>query len=290
MSKPAIPVCTERRSLIAALGLAAIPLALPRIARAGDALQKGARLRLAVVPQLTPVEMYRNWQPLVEALEQAGLPCELIIHPSIAMFEREFEQGTADVVFLNPYHMVMANRAHGYLPLLRDERPLEGLLLVLRDSPVQRVEDLQGQRISFPAPNALGASLYVRAMLARKGVAFDAHYASNHRNAIRQVLAGDSASAGVVRATYEMEPPEVSQAMRVLYATPAIAPHPLAAHPRVPVAVRQALTRTLLAFAREPQRLPMLTAIQMPKPTTADYVRDYAPLSHLGLGKYVIKQ
>ena len=289
MSERGIPVCPKRRSLLAALGLAVVPLALAPITRAAEPTRPGKRLRLAVVPQLTPVEMYRNWQPLVEALEKAGLPCELIIHPSIAVFEREFEQGMADVVFLNPYHMVMAHRTHGYQPLLRDQRPLEGLLLVLRDAPVQRTEELRGQRISFPAPNALGASLYIRAMLDRKGVGFDAHYAANHRNAIRQVLTGDSAAAGVVRATYEMEPPEVTQALRVLYATPAIAPHPLAVHPRVPAAVRQALTRTLLALAREPQHQPMMAAIQMPQPITADYTRDYAPLSHLGLEKFVVK-
>lgn len=277
-----LPAGLSRRSLLGALGLVASVLA--------RAAGPGTRLRLAVVPQFTPVEMYRNWQPLVEFLERAGLPCELVIHPSIAVFEREFEQGLADLIYLNPYHMVMARRAHGYQPLLRDQRPLEGLLLVQRDAPVQRVEDLRGQRISFPAPNALGASLYIRAMLAHKGVDFEAHYASNHRNAIRQVLAGDSIATGVVRATYELEPTEVSQALRVLYSTPAIAPHPLAVHPRVSAAVRRTLVTTLQTLAGDPQQRALIKAVQMPAPVVADYTRDYAPLSKLGLEKFVIKQ
>lgn len=277
-----LPPGLSRRSLLGALGLVASGLA--------RAAGPGTRLRLAVVPQLTPVEMYRNWQPLVEFLERAGLPCELVIHPSIAVFEREFERGLADLIYLNPYHMVMARRAHGYQPLLRDQRPLEGLLLVQRDASVQRVEDLRGQRISFPAPNALGASLYIRAMLAHKGVDFEAHYASNHRNAIRQVLAGDSIATGVVRATYELEPPEVSQALRVLYSTPAIAPHPLAVHPRVSAAVRRTLVATLQMLARDPQQHTLIKAVQMPAPVVADYARDYAPLNKLGLEKFVIKQ
>lgn len=272
----------SRRSVLGALGLIAGGIS--------SGARATSRLRLAVVPQLTPVEMYRNWQPLVEILERAGVPCELVVHPSIASFEQEFDKGLADLAYLNPYHMVMAHRTHGYQPLLRDQKPLEGLLLVLRDAPAQRIEDLRGGRISFPAPNALGASLYIRAILAQKKVDFSAHYAANHRNALRQVLAGDSIAAGAVRATYEMEPPEVSQALRVLYTTPAIAPHPLAVHPRVPVTVRQNLTSTLMALARDPQQQAMMKAVQMHQPVAADYTRDYAPLGQLGLERLVIKQ
>ena len=247
------------------------------------------RWRLAVVPQLTPVEMYGNWQPLVEALARAGISCELVIHPTIALFEREFLDGRADLVFLNPYHMVMARHAHGYLPLLRDQRPLEGLVLVSRDAPARSLKDLQGARISFPAPNALGASLYVRAVLAEENVSYQPHYAGNHRNAIRQVLAGDSLAAGVVRATYDLEPADVSQALRVLYTTPAIAPHPIAAHPRVPPAVRQQLLDVLYGLARDSRQRGLLQAVQMPEPVAADYRRDYAPLGRLGLERFVVR-
>lgn len=283
----------SRRDLLASLGLATVSLAAGRQVGAAEEAPGARRtrpLRLAVVPQLTPVEMYRNWQPIVEALGRQGLNCELVIHPSIAAFEREFEQGAADLLYLNPYHMVMAHNAHGYQPLLRDRRPLEGLLLVPRESPARTLVDLRGQRISFPAPNALGASLYIRAVLARQGVAFEAHYAGNHRNAIRQVLAGDSAAAGLVRSTYELESEQVRQELRVLYATPAIASHPLAAHPRMPVNLRTRLATTLLALARDPRTHPLMQALQMPEPVAADYEADYAPLGRLGLEKFVVKQ
>lgn len=279
----------SRRELLASLGWAALSLASGGGAAAGEASPATGRLRLAVVPQLTPVEMYRNWQPMVEALARQGLNCDLVIHPSIAAFEREFEQGSADLVYLNPYHMVMAHRAHRYQPLLRDRRPLEGLLLVPRDGPTRTLADLRGQRISFPAPNALGASLYIRAVLARQGVPFEAHYAGNHRNAVRQVLAGDSAAAGLVRSTYELESAPVRQALRVLYATPAIASHPLAAHPRVPADMRTTLATTLQALARDPRTHALMQALQMPEPGAADYEADYAPLDRLGLEKFVVK-
>ncbi len=280
----------SRRELLASLGWAALSLASGGGAAAGEAGPATGRLRLAVVPQLTPVEMYRNWQPLVDALEHRGLACDLVIRQSIATFEQEFEHGAADLVYLNPYHMVMAHRAHRYQPLLRNRTPLEGLLLVPQDSAARTLADLRGQRISFPAPNALGASLYIRAVLARQGVTFQAHYAGNHRNAIRQVLAGDSAAAGLVRATYELESAAVRQGLRILYATPAIASHPLAAHPRVSPKVRANLVATLLDVARTAGSHTLMQSVQMSEPVAADYETDYAPLGQLGLDKFVVKQ
>ena len=257
---------------------------------AGSICAAAPRWRLAVVPQLTPVEMYGNWQPLVEALDRAGIACELVIHPTIALFEREFLEGGADLLYLNPYHMVMARNTHGYISLLRDQRPLEGLLLVAKDAPVRTLKDLQGSRISFPAPNALGASLYIRATLEGENIPYQPHYAGNHRNAIRQVLAGDSVAAGLVRATYELEPPDVRQALRVVYNTPAIAPHPIAVHPRVPPALRQQLIDFVLALARDPHHRGLLQAVQMPEPVVADYRRDYAQLGRMGLERFVVRQ
>ncbi len=245
--------------------------------------------RLAVVPQLTPVEMYNAWTPVVEALAQADVPCELVVHPSIARFEQEFRDGGADIVFLNPYHMVMARQAHGYVPLLHDAKPLVGVLVVRQDSPYTTLAQLRDQRIAFPAPNALAASLYIRAALDREHrVRHETWYAMNHRNAIRQVLTGDAAAAGVVRTTLALEPESVRQSLRVLYTTPALAPHPIAVHPRVPGAVRQRLREALLAMAADPARKPLLQAIQMPNPVPADYERDYAGLNRLGLNRYVV--
>jgi phosphonate transport system substrate-binding protein len=246
-------------------------------------------LRLSVVPQLTSVEMSRAWDPIVEALTAAGIPCELKLHSSIEKFEQEFRQALADIVFLNPYHMVMANRAHRYEPLLHDARPLEGVLVVLADGPVREVARLKDHRISFPAPNAFAASLYIRAILERKyNLDFETHYAMNHKNAVRQVLTGDSAAAGVVRTTLEKEPPEVLQRLRVLYTTPALPPHPIAVHPRIPSSMRAKIVDTLLALASDPAQRSLMAAIQMPQPVRAVYARDYEPLNRLHIEKFVV--
>jgi phosphonate transport system substrate-binding protein len=251
----------------------------------------GRPLRLAVVPQLTPVEMYANWSPLVDHLRERELPCELIIYPSIADFETEFLQGKADVVYLNPYHMVMAHKARGYLPVLRSGNPLQGVLVVHKDSGIRTVEQLKQQRISFPAPNALAASLYIRAILDRDyRLPYEQHFAKNHRNAVRQVMVGDSAAAGVVLTTLELEPPEIRRELKVIYTTPQMAAHPLAVHPRVSPERRSLLVRQLKAMAADSQLTKLVDEVMLTRLTDAQYDRDYAALNRLGLERYVIRE
>jgi phosphonate transport system substrate-binding protein len=247
--------------------------------------------RLGVVPQLTPLETTQRWAPVTQVLGQAGIPCQLVVFSSIALFEAAFLKGDLDFAYLNPYHMVMARRAQRYEALLRDRRPLEGVVLVRRDSPVEKPEQLGGARISFPSPNAFAASLYIRAALERQyKVAFQTHYAGTHRNAVRQVLAGDSVAACAVKTTLEQEPPEVRNQLRVIYTTPALAPHPLAAHPRIPQGIRNTLVEALTSLAQTSATQPLMAGIQMPNPIRADYTAEYAPLERLGIEKFIVNE
>lgn len=246
-------------------------------------------LTLAVVPQFQAADVHRNWTPVIERIKQVtGLNVVLRITKDIPTFEDEFQAGQADLVYLNPYHQVMAHRAQGYVPLVRDAQLLTGIVVVRKDDPIQSMAQLAGKEIAYPAPNAFGASLLVRSHLAEVDkVQTQRFYAKTHTNAYRQVIVGKSAAAGGVRATLEKEPEEVRAALRVLWETPGAAPHPLSAHPRVPAQQAQAIANAILKMAAEPQGQELLKAILMPQPVRADYARDYRPLEKLKLDKYV---
>lgn len=248
-------------------------------------------LVLGVVPQFPALEVQRRWSPVVTWLEKA---CQLTIRldfaTSIPEFEERFLAGRHDLVYLNPYHAVMAYRAQRYEPLVRDGLGmLKGVLTVRADSPIQRLQDLQGATIAFPAPNAFGASLYMRALLERQhNVRFTPFYAKTHSNAYRHVIKGEAQAAGGVGSTLGAETPDVQSQLRVLYETPPAAPHPLAAHPRVSAEHRRCITEQLTAPDLPQATRDWLSAIQMPKPIPAMYTRDYQPLEKLALESYVV--
>lgn len=248
------------------------------------------RYTLSVVPQFPAVEIHRSWSPVVERLQRgSGLHLDLKTHAGIPAFEEDFLQGRSDFAYMNPYHAVMARRAQGYVPLVRDStQQLAGILLVRQDSSYKSVKELDGGDLAFPAPNAFGASLYMRALLSEEErIRFRPTYVSTHTNVMRHVLLGQVAAGGAIGATFAKEPPEVRERLRVLYETPGVAPHPLVAHPRVPARDREALAAALLQLGQEAESAALLQAIQMPRPVRADYARDYRPLERLRLEKFV---
>ncbi len=245
---------------------------------------------IAVVPQFPPTYLQENWGKILQAMEEeTGLKFELIIYKSIPEFEKGFLAGEPDFAFMNPYHMVMAKRAQGYLPLLRDTKPLTGILVVRVDSPFKKVEDLNGKKIGFPAPNAFGASLYMRAILTEVfKIKFEPLYLKTHDNVYRNVVLGEVSAGGGVNQTFQRQPEEVKKQLRILYETPPSAPHPLAVHPRVPKEVREKFFTAFLKLSKREDLKPYFNNIQIPHPIEADYTRDYKPLEKLKLEKYVV--
>lgn len=245
---------------------------------------------VSVVPQMSAADIDRDWQPVLRRLgERIGARLTLKVTASIPRFEQTLWSGEPDLAYMNPYHQVLAHRAHRYEPVVRDEQALTGILVVRADDPIRSVRELDGKDVAFPAPNAFGASLWMRALLAeREGIAIRPRYVRTHSNTYRQVLVGHAAAGGGVNNTLARERPEVREALRVLLETPGVAPHPLAAHPRVPAPVRAAIVAALQAMALDPADAPLLEAINMARPVAADYDRDYRPLEAYRLDAYVV--
>jgi phosphonate transport system substrate-binding protein len=250
-----------------------------------------ASYSIAVVPQFRAEEIHRDWTPVLDRLRAAtGASFSLRIAGDIPTFEESLLSGEPDFAYMNPYHQVMARRAQGFIPLVRDSKPLTGILVVRKDDPIKSAGELDGKEVAFPAPNAFGASLWIRALLAeREKIRILPVYVKTHSNAFRHAATGRAAAAGGIGATLIEEPEELRSTLRVLLETPGVAPHPLSAHPRIPEAMRRLVAETLLGMAQDAPGQAMLRGIQMPNPVRADYARDYQPLEKFGLDKYVVR-
>jgi phosphonate transport system substrate-binding protein len=218
-----------------------------------------------------------------------GIEFKLHFSRSIPDFEQDFQRGIPDFAFLNPYHAVMAKRSQNYVPLLRDSKPLTGIIVVRSDDPATSVSQLDKHELAFPAPNAFGASLYLRALLAEEfHIRVTPRYVKTHSNVYRHVIMGEAVAGGGVNNTLDHESAEVRGRLRVLYETPGVAPHPIVVHPRVPEAVRKKLSEALLRLAADPANALLFAAVQLSSPVEADYARDYQPLERLKLERYVV--
>jgi phosphonate transport system substrate-binding protein len=245
---------------------------------------------VGIVPQFPPEQIFRTWSPILKALSRlTNERFELHSFNSIPEFETAFLNGEVDLAYMNPYHAVMAREVAGYIPIVRDgKRRLSGILVVRRDSPITDVRQLDGATVAFPAPNAFGASLYMRALLAeREQIKIEPTYVKTHSNVYRHVVNGRAQAGGGVRRTFERETPELQAQLRVVYQTPDTYPHPLAAHPRMPANVRAEVQAAFLRLAEQPATATLLEAIQIAEPVVASH-EDYAELAELGLESFVV--
>lgn len=245
---------------------------------------------LAIVPQYTTVDIGLRWTPLLDRIQkETGIALQIRSSANIPAFEAEFLEGIPDFVFLNPYHMVMAAKAHGYRPLVRSSQPLSGILVVKRGGNIKSLRDLKGSTLAFPSPNAFGASLYMRALLSeQEHIDFTPTYVGTHQNVYRHVLYDDAQAGGGVEATLEREPSGVRNQLHILYRTPDSASHPLAVHPRVPRKIADKLSQALRRMAADPEGKKLLAATELENAVPADYQRDYGPLEKLNLERYVV--
>ncbi len=245
---------------------------------------------LAVLPQFPPLDIYRRWAPFVERLsKELGVNIQLRVYEATSQFEDDIMNGVPDFAFMNPYEVVVVRKTEGYIPLVRDKKTIKGMISVRKDSPIQSIKDLNGKRITFVSSKTICSLLLRRGLSTRKEkIHFIPQYVGTASNVYRNVILGKASAGGTLDTSFKKEPDEVRSQLRTIYETPPIASHPLAAHPRVPENLRQAVIDAVLRLARERDNHDMLNRIQMPEPVKADYKRDYMPLERLGLGKFIV--
>lgn len=269
-----------------ALSLAALAFfVLPGSAMAG------ATYTMGVVPQFEQRKLFAIWKPIVEELRRrTGVDIKLMVTLSVPEFEGALENGTFDFVYANPYHILRVSDSQGYIPLIRDTAPLRGILVVRQDSPFKNIKDLQGKTLAVPSPNALGASLLLRAELERvHGIRLSLLNAKNHSSVYLHVLNGLTEAGGGVQKTLAEQAPDIQAQLRVLYTTRDMPSHPVAAHPRIQPAVREQLKQALLDMAATTTGKALLAEVPMPVPV-ATSLEDYLPMRQWGLEKYWVNE
>lgn len=249
-------------------------------------------IRVGVVPQFESQHLVRIWQPVLDYLgEKTGAGFQLVPAKSIPDFEKAFSRGEYDLAYMNPWHAVMAHEAQGYVPIIKDSsRSLRGILVVHADSDITELGQLDGAEIAFPAPNALGASLLMRAELARlHGLSITPRYVKTHSSVYFNVALRATVAGGGVMRTLREQPEALQRRLRVLYQTREVDPHPLVAHPRLDGTRVAAVQAALLEMNVDPALAQLLGQIPIRLAAKAS-LDDYMMLKEWGLDAFQVNE
>ena len=261
------------------------------LALGANGAQAAESYTFAVVPQFEQRKLFAIWKPIIDELSQrTGLNIVLSTTLSIPAFEQELDKGSHDFVYTNPYHLLKAHDSQGYLPLVRDAAPLRGILVVKKDSSLRSPSELNGKELAIPSPNALGASLLLRADLENLYKArVKMMNVRTHSAVYINVLTGVVEAGGGVEKTLQEQSPNVQEGLKVLYTTREMPSHPIAAHPRVPAQVREQVRKALLDISASPSGAALLSSVPITK-AVATSIADYSIMKSWGLEKYWVSE
>jgi phosphonate transport system substrate-binding protein len=235
--------------------------------------------------------MFATWKPILSELEKrTGLTYKLVSTPTIQAFDKECMKGAYDFAYLNPYIFLKANKAVGYIPVIRDLADLRGILVVRKGSPIKSPTDLNGKTIAFPAPNALGASLLMRADLSNIfHINITPKYVSSHGSVYLHVAKGLAEAGGGVEKTLLEQEGAVRDTLKVIYTTRPMPSHPVTVHPRVAAPVVEKVRKAFIEMEATPAALELLAKIPMKHPVPAN-LQDYTPMMKWGLEAFWVKE
>ncbi len=240
-----------------------------------------------VVPQFEQRKLYATWKPIIDELgARTGLTFNLVTTLTIQDFERAFEKGDFDFVYVNPFHLVRLHKKLGYIPLVADKMPIRGILVVRDGSSINKPEELNGKSIAFPSPNALAATLLIRADLEQLfRVNVTPLYVTTHSSVYLHVAKDLAVAGGGAEKTLREQDESLRSKLRVIYTTRSCPSHPIAAHPRVPKDDREKVRKALLGMSETAKGADMLEKVPVQKFIPVSY-DDYAIMEGWGLEKY----
>jgi phosphonate transport system substrate-binding protein len=233
---------------------------------------------LAVIPNMPAVTLHKNWTPLAEHLsKELGVRIELKLYDKIATFLDETQAGQADLIYSAPNMFFLAYQKQKYTPLVRSSNMLRGRVFVRKDSPYTRVSELKGKNIAFVGPKNVCSVITRHALLSGQGgIDFNSSFSGSTINVAKSVMLGKADAGATLDISMMTDIPEMVNEFRILLETEEVAPHPLAAHPRVPKKLQERLTAVVLALNGSEKGRAMLEAVKLAKPVKADYRRDYS--------------
>lgn len=254
-----------QRNLRPALLLASVCLFLTTMGLAAPPLEP---LILGVHPYLSYPEIKARFRPLAHLLaNRLKRPVEVRVGSSYAEHVDHVGKDDIDIAYLGPAPYVKLVELYGKKPLLaRLERNgkavLDGHIVVRRDSPVRRLEDLHNKSFGLGDPDSTMSSVIPLTVLEQAGVniknSSQLHRFRGHTNIALAVLSG-RIEAGAVKS--EVYKHYARQGLRSIQRLPEVPEHLFVARADMQDSLLEAIRSLLRSLHTTPQGRSILRSL-----------------------------
>jgi phosphonate transport system substrate-binding protein len=222
-------------------------------------------ITFGIVPQQSATKLARLWAPILGYIsKEAGLTVVFRTARDIPTFEQRLRNGEYDLAYMNPYHYTVFHEDPGYQAFAKArDKKIKGILVSSKDGDINKISQLEGSTLAFPAPASFAASILTRAYLQKQGVSFTPRYVSSHDSVYRTVAAGlYPAGGGVIRTLRNMDV-SIGEKLKILWESPGYTPHAFAAHPGLAPAKLGMIQKAMIEMEHTEAGQKLLKSIQL---------------------------
>ena len=263
----------RRRSLTVAglVGWAGLAGSLPLQLRA----QGSAVYRFSPVNQHGIELTARYWNPIIEYVSsKSGVRLELKIGRTSAETTAYVLANEVEFIFSN--HMFSPEREQlGWKVIARRQTtPLQSQIVVLEESRIRKLEQLEGQAVAFPGPEATVAYKFSYAQLIKRNINVQVVFGGNMDGAFAQLASGKVAAAGTHSQLSEGWSKREGRKVRALWNSEPLHDLAVMVARKVPQADAEAVGRAFAGMLADPagQRILATVGDVVKLPATAGFV------------------
>lgn len=201
------------------------------------------------------------WNPVLNYVSlKSGVKLRLKLAKTAPETDAMIRQGVFDLVYSNTI-FTNSNYPVGYQAFVRPSGPaLQGQIVTLEHSPLHSLQDLNQREVGFPSLVAIaGYAIPMNALLKQK-ITVKPVFAGNQEGIMAQLKSGRVLAAGVNSKVMRDFAQRENITYRALWTSAPYLDLPIAAHPRVPKRIMEALRNAFLGMHQDAEGLKILQA------------------------------
>lgn len=195
-------------------------------------IRYGKQYIVGIHPLHNPKRLFEVYGPIVDFIN-VQLPqvrFKLEASRNYEEFNKKLYSGHFDFAMPNPYQTIRSLQ-HGYhvFGKMADDEDFRGIILVRKDSGIEKVTDLKGKAVAYPAKTAVAATMMPQQYLHTHGININTdienRYVGSQESSIMNVILGHVAAAAtwpVPWRTFSAENPQQAAQLEVKWQTEAL--------------------------------------------------------------------
>ena len=202
------------------------------------------------MPQQSAIVLAKKWMPIFQYLtEKTGYKFVFKTTKTIPEFEKNVLAKEYDFAYMNPYHYTVFHERAGYRAMLKQgNKQIKGIMVARKDSPINSLADLNGQKLAFPAPAAFAATVIPQSVMKQDGIIYKPFYVSSHESVYKNVAYKNFVAGGGIERTFSNTPKDIRDQLKVIWRSKGYTPHAIAASPEISDEVVQSVIEAFLSM------------------------------------------